>query len=293
MNLSRRLLLYIVAALLLTAVLTAALPQFAPSPSRIADLNLPTIDSRPSASDSMGLVVLGAIPLFVALVFFLLPVLRSRLALITIVTIGLLLIFFAWSIVSYLPSNFVVTPTPTPTLDPALAQPTLLPEFIPPAPPLVAPDPFNRPPAWVALLISLLFSALLIGGGLYAIWRYTRAMPRPAFTTLDEIGREATAALDALQGGESLRNVVLRCYDEMGRALARSRHISREASMTPSEFADRLAALGLPAAPIAGLTHLFEAVRYGNTATTPADEQLAVTTLSAIVAAVQAGQEGS
>lgn len=293
MNNDRRLLLYVLAALLLTVVLTAALPNFAPSPSRIADLDLPTLDARPSASDSLGLVVLGAIPLFVVMVVLLLPVLRSRRALAVIGTLALALLFFAWSIVSFLPSNFVVTPTPTPTPNPQAVVPTRQPEVIPTLQPVEPPDPFLRPPAWATLFISGLFSALLVAGGVYLLIRYMRAAQPPVLSDLGEIGREASVALEALESGETLRNVVLRCYVDMSNVLKRTRQIEREAAMTPSEFAARLAALGLPEKPVAGLTRLFEAVRYGSAETTPADEALAVESLTAIVAATRSPQEAT
>ena len=52
--------------------------------------------------------------------------------------------------------------------------------------------------------------------------------------------------------------------------------------MTPSEFAEALGRQGLPAGAINDLTHLFEAVRYGNQQPDPGMQQRALNAFRAI-----------
>ena len=112
------------------------------------------------------------------------------------------------------------------------------------------------------------------------------ALAPPEETTLRELGREVQAALDDLEAGDDLHDVIIRCYVEMGRVLAESRAIERPQGMTPHEFEEQLLALGLPSAPVSQLTRLFEATRYGRQTADPAQQQAAVAALQTIAEAI-------
>ncbi len=142
----------------------------------------------------------------------------------------------------------------------------------------------NNPPAWLVWGVPLLLAMLLAGATLgvgWMIWRQTRSR-----RMLRGLAQEAQGALNALQGGEDLRNVVLRCYQGMIRVLRRERGIERHSSMTAAEFAAQLAQTGLPTTEIARLTRLFERARYGSQAPGAAEEAEAIASLQAIVEAV-------
>jgi len=142
----------------------------------------------------------------------------------------------------------------------------------------------NNPPAWLVWGVPLLLAALLAGAAFgigWVIWRQARSRH-----TLRALAQEAQGALNALQGGEELRNAVLRCYQGMIRVLRRERGIERRSSMTPAEFEAQLAQTGLPLAEITRLTRLFERARYGSQAPGAAEEAEAIASLQAIVEAV-------
>jgi hypothetical protein len=109
--------------------------------------------------------------------------------------------------------------------------------------------------------------------------RRTRAVP----TDLDRLAGEAQQALDALQSGEDVRDVILRCYQAMSQVLEEERRIYRQSAMTPREFERLLLEKGLPAAPVQRLTHLFEEVRYGSRTPARREEDLARLSLSEII----------
>jgi hypothetical protein len=141
-------------------------------------------------------------------------------------------------------------------------------------------------PDWLVLVVSAVIALLVAGvlaGLLYAAWR-RRYPPR---TTLDDLVQEAQSAIDALEGGGELSDAILRCYAEMSRAVRQSRGIERQAAMTAREFEQALSAQGLPSEPVAQLTRLFEAARYGHLPASAQAEAQARSSLSAIVAAAQ------
>jgi hypothetical protein len=129
--------------------------------------------------------------------------------------------------------------------------------------------------------------ALLLAGLVFGIGRYLWPTPAPPDeTALHELAREAQTALDDLEAGVDLHDVIIRCYVEMGRVLAESRAIERPQGMTPHEFEEQLLALGLPSAPVSQLTRLFEATRYGRQTADPTQQQAAVAALQAIAEAI-------
>lgn len=149
-----------------------------------------------------------------------------------------------------------------------------LPEYEPPA-------PWVTTAATAAIAAALAAAAAGIGFMLYQRSRSNAAEP------LRKIEREAQEALDALEAGGNLSEVILRCYMQMVAALRDLRGIHRDTYMTPHEFEQYLAGRGLPAQAVHQLTALFEQVRYGGVQPGRQEERQAVSSLSAIIAAIQ------
>lgn len=140
---------------------------------------------------------------------------------------------------------------------------------------------------WTAGIILAVILVALLSGIAWVIWRSRRRQD----LTFDAIAAEVQTALHDLQSGGDLRNVVIRCYLDMMRALQEQRAVRRSGDMTPREFEEALQKLGFPAAPIHQLTHLFEQVRYGHKPVTRREELMAVDSLTAILEACKlAGQ---
>jgi hypothetical protein len=143
------------------------------------------------------------------------------------------------------------------------------------------PPPFvSDPPNWFLVAVNVLL-VLLIPTAVWFFWRLLR--PKPDTQAL--LVQEAESALTDLEAGGDLRNVVLRCYAEMSQVLRRSRNIRRRKAMTPREFEQHLAELGLRDDHIQRLTQLFEGIRYGARTTGGRAEREAMDCLRAIVQA--------
>jgi hypothetical protein len=80
---------------------------------------------------------------------------------------------------------------------------------------------------------------------------------------------------------------VLRCYREMSQILSEQRGVARPRDMTPREFEQQLATVGLRDEHIRRLTRLFERVRYGARLAGEHEEREAVDCLSAIARAYE------
>jgi branched-subunit amino acid ABC-type transport system permease component len=80
-----------------------------------------------------------------------------------------------------------------------------------PSPPPLSGEPFPafvaNPAPWLIIAVSAILAALLIGG-IWLLWRRTRASPPP----LTRLADGAQAALANIQAGADLRDTVLRCY---------------------------------------------------------------------------------
>ncbi len=134
---------------------------------------------------------------------------------------------------------------------------------------------------WVVWALSLtagLIAAVAIVGVVNQI-RKNRAAAQP----LEEIARQAEAAIGELELGANLRNTIIRCYIEMSQVVADARGVRRGNTVTAREFITYLLRAGLPERPVERLTELFEKARYGTGETMPEDESAALSSLQAIV----------
>jgi hypothetical protein len=151
-------------------------------------------------------------------------------------------------------------------------------------PPVVStPEPQARSPLGSVppLLLWLIGSGLLVTGILIGIWIF--GSPASRTTTMDIVGLEAEKAWQELKTGLGLKNVIIRCYQQMSMALEKEQGIERKDFMTTREFENLLEEAGVPHGPVHQLTQLFEAVRYGNWQPNTMDEQKAIHCLEAIV----------
>jgi hypothetical protein len=163
-------------------------------------------------------------------------------------------------------------------------------DWLPPVDTFVEVDPFETPPSWIGLVVSvvLAFFALSILGSFY--WYYVNMVapplgPEDLEEPLAGMVKPAQTALDGLRQGRPLADVVMRCYADMEQALRTTQGIERRQAVTVREFERQLLQLGLPAEAVTTLTRLFEAVRYGRYAPQPEDQTLAIDSLTQIVAA--------
>lgn len=147
--------------------------------------------------------------------------------------------------------------------------------------------PIGDPPEaliWVVagvLGIALLAGIIYYGFRTYSQWKVSSALRQEVETALQEV----------YDGGD-LRNIIMRCYQQMMNIVKMEHGIERDAALTPREFERLLEARGVPADPIRLLTSLFERVRYGSKPTSEADEREAVACLTSIQAACQ-GMKGN
>ena len=270
----RKALIYLVLALVITTLIGAGLPHLEfqpgmPPPSfENNHLVLPPTKSAPPVGVPISafLEILFAIILaafMLILIYRLIEGINWKQLLSDLFSLlwKLLVVFaFLFLVLSLLPKSqgpSYVVPLPTPT--PIVTAP------LGPVPPFLI---------WL-VGISLLGAAVLLG-----IWMIigSRRASGPETWEL-----EAEKARQALLAGGDLRDVILRCYQQMSQALQQDQEIAREAFMTTGEFERLLAARGVPHAPVHQLTQLFEAVRYGHWQPNPDDEQRALHSLGAIL----------
>jgi hypothetical protein len=148
-----------------------------------------------------------------------------------------------------------------------------------PAPEMI-PSVFVLPQvsSWISTILTLVF--LLIVAGVWARWFWRKRETGPP---LDELGNIARETLDNLDAGKDWGDTVLNCYYRMTKTVETWRHIQRQASMTPAEFAGFLVSAGLPRQVVFNLTDIFERVRYGGKKSTSQDISQAMDCLMAIM----------
>jgi hypothetical protein len=145
--------------------------------------------------------------------------------------------------------------------------------------------PVYTPPAdvpWVSYFISLTIALGIVFLG----WWFWNLGTRPHSGVIRQnIADIARQTLGEIAEGRDFGDAVTTCYVRMNDAVNLQRGMQRQEGMTPSEFAARLEAAGLPGDPVRRLTHLFEVVRYGARTPGAAETQEAVTCLNAIIVA--------
>jgi len=124
----------------------------------------------------------------------------------------------------------------------------------------------------------LIFVGILVW---YIYRRFFYKLP----STADLLKTEVEGAINEIELGVDLRNVIIRCYADMSHILMDRRGLHRQQAMTPREFELKLQETGLPQTAVQRLTRLFEAVRYGNTQPDPEAEQEAIDCLTTIAEA--------
>jgi hypothetical protein len=140
------------------------------------------------------------------------------------------------------------------------------------------------PPQWLSVLVIVLLS-LLGAAVLVGLFWWLRQRRKPEKTAWEKLAEEAQAAIEAIQTGGDFSGSILRCYQQMMKAVKEEKGLAREKAMTPREFEEHLVQEGLPSQPVRRLTRLFEGVRYGSQAAGPAEESEALACLTEIVQA--------
>jgi len=165
----------------------------------------------------------------------------------------------------------------------------VVPTGVPPTPngnsvPISTFTPNTSP--WITLIASIILGVIIMIVVIVLIVRFQRGKILQT-TPLMRLADQAQAALDKLEAGGDLKNIVLRCYYEMTKILLEKRSMKREKSMTPREFEVDLIAQGLPVEAVQMLTRLFEEVRYGSMVPGKREEWMATSSLTAIIDACQ------
>ncbi len=141
----------------------------------------------------------------------------------------------------------------------------------------------TNPPDWIIWVVAGAVAFLLVMLGIY-VWRLGRQKkvePDRQFLFV----QEAAQALQELDAGGNLKDVVLRCYLQMEGVMRQSQNMQRQQSMTPREFEEHLVKAGFSDDHIGRLVRLFEEVRYGERPSDVRAEREARDCLTAIVAA--------
>lgn len=141
-----------------------------------------------------------------------------------------------------------------------------------------------NPSDWLVTLTTIVLAVAATGLLVGILFLFLRSR-QPKQQPLKRVAFEAQAAIDAIEAGGDLRDVIMRCYFEMTRAIGDTRNLKRNADMTANEFESFLLDRGLPHEPIHNLTDLFVKVRYGAFQPGRQEERLAISSLSAIVSA--------
>jgi uncharacterized protein DUF4129 len=156
----------------------------------------------------------------------------------------------------------------------------------PPGQDTVVPMPVFEPPQ-VSPAFSYLISFAIALVWLLVIWLLYRGWKRYVSLNtkkpLDEIAKIARSSLNDLTSGRNSSDVIINCYLRMSDVVSNTRHLYRNAAMTPHEFALHLEQAGLPGDAVTRLTRLFEGVRYGDRRSGPQDINEAVSCLKTIL----------
>lgn len=146
------------------------------------------------------------------------------------------------------------------------------------------PDFTANPSNEMVLAVTAAISLILVGMVAAMIWVIASRRQPPA-SDMQALADEAQLAINTIQSGGRLEDAITHCYREMCNVLQKERGIERSVAMTPSEFEQVLQGKGMPKQAVHQLTHLFEDIRYGSKPAGPREEQIAIDSLTAIVAA--------
>lgn len=138
--------------------------------------------------------------------------------------------------------------------------------------------PLGHPPQ---ILKQFVIISIILGIGLLIFMITKRRLG--SNKTEAELLHQAEDAVDALQAGMALRNVIIRCYLQMTHAIQEELGIERNDMMTAREFEGWLEQKGFPNVPVRQLTFLFEKVRYSRQPTSLDDERMATESLNEII----------
>ena len=138
--------------------------------------------------------------------------------------------------------------------------------------------PLGQPPQ---ILKQFVIISIILGIGLLIFMITKRRLG--SNKTEAELLHQAEDAVDALQAGMALRNVIIRCYLQMTHAIQEELGIERNDMMTAREFEGWLEQKGFPNVPVRQLTFLFEKVRYSKQPTSLDDERMATESLNEII----------
>ena len=142
--------------------------------------------------------------------------------------------------------------------------------------------PFNsNPPQWLTLVVSLGLVAFIVTV-IISIARFIMSRRSSSDSPLQHLAQEALGAVEELQAGTDLRNIVMRSYYKMACIAGKLAGGRRSSDMTAQEFEQFLKDAGLPKEPLRQLTRLFEDVRYGTKVPSEKEERQAVRCLTAI-----------
>jgi hypothetical protein len=179
--------------------------------------------AAPAALDLSWLIGV-TLALYVLGFIFLTPAsLRRRLvyAVVALIGIAALIVLLVW-----LAGATVLGVPPEPTAAPLTPTAELLETIVPETEePVIETESFTPPPRWVGTVITGGAGLLLIAGALFILWRRQARMSESRLPPLLQLAQEARLAIDALQGGENVREVILRCYFEMVHVLDETRGI--------------------------------------------------------------------
>lgn len=143
------------------------------------------------------------------------------------------------------------------------------------------PDLIQNP----TVLMGFAMAFVLLGLFAFSMWKLCQRV-----SPLLNVSQIAQDAIEEIQSGVDLRDVIVRCYYDMCRALQNTGRWARSKATTPSELAEQLQNAGIAGEQTARLTRLFERVRYGGQDLGKAEEQEAIECLQAIAAAIDARQ---
>jgi hypothetical protein len=186
--------------------------------------------------------------------------------------LGLLILI---ALLKLIPSTPIAQPNPEAidSIDPGLVST-----------PTYAVSPLGEPPRvwrWIVL-------GILILAALFLLFWFVMRRTSPA---QDMILQEAENAANAIQKGEDLKSVLLRCYQQMSRILREEQGIERRDNMTAREFMEILQEKGISLSPVRQLTLLFEAARYGAFPLGEREEQIGLDSLNEIIKDCQRSKE--